>query len=87
MWLSGNIPKLLLALESVVFDLLFMVQHYVLYTNRADPVAAHSGDTEDGEEGGKAGQQGDAYEALHSPINVNGKGASDDEKANGDSGY
>ena len=32
--LFGNIPKLLLALESVAFDILFMVQHYVLYRGR-----------------------------------------------------
>jgi len=38
----GNIPKLLLAVESVGFDILFMIQHYVLYTNRADPLAGKS---------------------------------------------
>jgi len=27
----GNIPKLVLALESMLFDFLFLVQHYVLY--------------------------------------------------------
>ena len=74
----------MLALESVVFDILFMVQHYVLYTNRADPVAKHN---EEDEAGAQAGKQGDADEALHSPINGNGKGASDDEKASGDSSY
>jgi len=35
----GNIPKLLLAVESVGFDILFMIQHYVLYTDRHDPIA------------------------------------------------
>ena len=30
----GNIPKLLLALESIGFDCLFLVQHYVLYPNK-----------------------------------------------------
>merc|ERR1712228_756021 len=29
--LYGNVPKLILALESIVFDLLFMTQHYILY--------------------------------------------------------
>ena len=29
--LFGNVPKLLLALESIAFDILFMLQHFVLY--------------------------------------------------------
>lgn len=28
---SGDIPKLLLAAESIAFDLLFILQHYFLY--------------------------------------------------------
>ena len=78
LWLcSGNIPKLLLALESMVFDVLFMVQHYVLYTNRADPVAKLNE-----RDGGEAAAGGDRYEQLHSPINV--KAEHDDEKTSDD---
>lgn len=29
--LTGNIPKLLLSIESIAFDILFILQHYVLY--------------------------------------------------------
>jgi cystinosin len=31
---SSAIPKLLLALESVAFDIVFIIQHYLLYTKR-----------------------------------------------------
>eukprot|EP00457_Paulinella_chromatophora_P014024 gb/GEZN01014395.1/.p1 GENE.gb/GEZN01014395.1/~~gb/GEZN01014395.1/.p1 ORF type:complete len:294 (-),score=36.86 gb/GEZN01014395.1/:36-917(-) len=34
---SHNVPKLLLALLSISFDLLFMTQHYILYPSRTDP--------------------------------------------------
>jgi len=74
---AGNIPKLLLAVESIVFDIVFMVQHYLLYTNRADPVAKIN------EEAGgstEAAANGSQYEQLHSPINVNNKAAEDEEK-------
>ena len=37
---SRNIPKLILGLESVMFDVIFIVQHYVLYTDRTDPAVA-----------------------------------------------
>eukprot|EP00761_Pharyngomonas_kirbyi_P009817 gb/GECH01009835.1/.p1 GENE.gb/GECH01009835.1/~~gb/GECH01009835.1/.p1 ORF type:complete len:289 (+),score=54.06 gb/GECH01009835.1/:1-867(+) len=30
---TGDLPKTLLGLESMVFDVLFMVQHYILYRN------------------------------------------------------
>ena len=33
----GNIPKFGLGVESIVFDLLFMFQHYILYRDRHDP--------------------------------------------------
>jgi len=36
----GNIPKLLLAIESIGFDILFMVQHYVLYKDRREIVSS-----------------------------------------------
>lgn len=32
-WLTGNPAKLLLSNISILFDILFMLQHYVLYTN------------------------------------------------------
>jgi len=32
----GNVPKLILSLESIVFDTLFMVQHYILYGDEKD---------------------------------------------------
>ncbi|KAL7581083.1 hypothetical protein ACA910_005886 [Epithemia clementina (nom. ined.)] len=35
--LTGNIPKLLLGQVSIVFDVIFCLQHYVLYPSRSDP--------------------------------------------------
>jgi cystinosin len=32
--LYSNIPKLLLSIVTIIFDLVFLTQHYVLYTNR-----------------------------------------------------
>jgi len=43
--LTGNIPKLILALESMAFDVLFMFQHYVLYRHsRGDAESSTSRD-------------------------------------------
>ena len=70
--LFGNVPKLLLALESVAFDVLFIVQHYCLYNQRdhkdgEEPLVdgAEAGgedggaDTDEGE-GGEGGERGGA---------------------------
>lgn len=35
---TSNIPKALLAAESIMFDLIFILQHYVLYRHSADDV-------------------------------------------------
>lgn len=32
--ITGNIPKLLLAIQSILFDILFIIQHYILYRHR-----------------------------------------------------
>lgn len=76
----GNVPKLLLAVESIVFDVVFMVQHYVLYTNRADPVAKLNQDDTSADTDKPS--SGDQYEQLHSPIN-----RADDEKSASSNGY
>src|SRR5690349_9092759 len=34
--ITSNIPKLLLAVESVAFDVLFFIQNYVLYKHSSD---------------------------------------------------
>merc|ERR1719163_1697127 len=34
----GNVPKLILALESIIFDVIFMVQHYCLFGDRGRAV-------------------------------------------------
>jgi len=34
--LTGNIPKLTLSLVTIFFDLVFITQHYILYTDRTD---------------------------------------------------
>jgi cystinosin len=34
--ISGNFAKLLLGFVSIAFDTIFMLQHYVWYTNEAD---------------------------------------------------
>lgn len=36
---TGNLAKIALSMVSIVFDLIFLTQHYVLYTDRADPDA------------------------------------------------
>ena len=62
-------------MESILFDIVFMVQHYLLYTNRADPVAKYAA------EKGGAGESAngsDSYEQLNSPINVDDKLSSAD---------
>ena len=72
-------PKLLLAVESMVFDVVFMVQHYVLYTDRSDPIAkvnVEAGGSVSAADGGS----GDQYEQLHSPINQRDKAADEEEK-------
>jgi len=57
--LTGNIPKLTLSIVTIFFDVVFIIQHYVLYTDRTDttvrsnPRAAHGGGDSDGREGGK----------------------------------
>eukprot|EP01006_Ploeotia_vitrea_P008320 TRINITY_DN19649_c0_g1_i1.p1 TRINITY_DN19649_c0_g1~~TRINITY_DN19649_c0_g1_i1.p1 ORF type:complete len:332 (+),score=163.26 TRINITY_DN19649_c0_g1_i1:26-997(+) len=55
---TSDVPKLLLAVESVLFDLLFIFQHYVLYrhSNRDDPYAAAYLDSQQ-----KFGDGGKAY--------------------------
>ena len=72
----GNVPKLLLALESIGFDILFMVQHYVLYTDRRDPTATGAGGgVQGGSEallkkgGGGGGDGSNGYEQISSPTN------------------
>eukprot|EP00160_Parvularia_atlantis_P016763 Unigene5478_Nuclearia_a/m.16766 Unigene5478_Nuclearia_a/g.16766 ORF Unigene5478_Nuclearia_a/g.16766 Unigene5478_Nuclearia_a/m.16766 type:complete len:247 (-) Unigene5478_Nuclearia_a:55-795(-) len=35
--ITGNPVKFFLGLFSIFFDIVFMIQHYVLYTNRSDP--------------------------------------------------
>jgi len=42
--LTGNIPKLTLSLVTIFFDIVFMTQHYILYTDRTD-TALPSGKT------------------------------------------
>eukprot|EP01083_Nonionella_stella_P067959 180098_1 len=37
-FVSDNIPKLILGLEPVVFDMIFMFQHYVLYGDNDSPL-------------------------------------------------
>ena len=46
----GNVPKLLLALESVAFDVLFIVQHYCLYRGKGTPADDEDGQDEDDDE-------------------------------------
>ena len=70
--LWGNVPKLLLALESIGFDILFMVQHYVLYTSRTDPVLSGGGGGDEALL--KKGGGGDHYHSM------NGAHAEEDEK-------
>ena len=80
----GNVPKLLLALESIGFDILFMVQHYVLYTDRRDPAAMRGGMLGGGGGGeallkkGGGGGASDAYQQISSPVN--GAHAHEEEK-------
>ena len=82
--LWGNVPKLLLALESIAFDILFMVQHYTLYTDRRDPAAALAlGEQGSGEEAPlkKAGGSVDYYAQLNdSGPGLNGRHEDADEK-------
>ena len=67
--LFGNVPKLLLALESVAFDVLFMVQHYVLYRGRGvkgeeegeEPLVDGEGEG-GGEDGGAETDEGEEGE-------------------------
>lgn len=66
-----------------MFDIVFMVQHYLLYTNREDPVAKHNEHSAGGSEDDVAADGAHSqshYEQLHSPINVNDKAASEDEE-------
>jgi len=56
--LTGNIPKLTLSIVTIFFDIVFITQHYVLYTDRTDgsvrtnPRASHGGGDAGGREGG-----------------------------------
>ena len=74
----GNVPKLLLAWESMAFDVLFMVQHYVLYTDRRDPALVGRSETGDDALLKKRAGGGDAYQAINSPVN--GAHVEEDEK-------
>jgi len=39
--ITGNLPKFLLGLVSIVFDVVFMVQHYVLYRGNDRDTRGH----------------------------------------------
>ena len=97
--LFGNVPKLLLALESVAFDILFIVQHYCLYNGRghrdgdeplvdgADDGGEDGGaDTDEGE-GREAGERGDAEggEQVEGAAHPS-RGAAAKKKAGGSNG-
>jgi cystinosin len=77
--LWGNVPKLVLAIETIAFDGLFIVQHFLLYTDRMDPVRLAAGAG-----GGDVRKAGDAsagyYEQVHSPINGQRRHDGEDEK-------
>ena len=81
--LFGNIPKLLLALESVAFDVVFMAQHYCLYRGKGvkqgeggeEPLVdgeeeEGEGDTEEGEGKPRGGRrEGDPpYDQVEGAI-------------------
>ena len=78
--LWGNVPKLVLALESIAFDLLFIVQHYLLYTNRTDPARLGAGAGGGGDVRKAGHDSADYYEQLHSPINGKRRNAGEDEE-------
>lgn len=50
--ITGNIPKLLLAIESMIFDIIFIIQHYVLYRG-LKPITQGEDGEEEGDEGGR----------------------------------
>lgn len=67
--LTGNIAKLLLSLESVAFDLLFIVQHYVLYRGNSNAVAAQeAGLTAEEREQLEAATQAKARQTIQSLV-------------------
>ncbi len=47
--ITGNVPKMLLGVTTICMDIMFLVQHYVLYTDREQlrPTAALDGEEED----------------------------------------
>lgn len=56
--ITGNVAKFILGSVSMIFDILFMLQHYVLYPHRTATVAAAEPDDE--EEGDKRDEGAEA---------------------------